>query len=354
MSFETATRQNLRPINQMDYIAGGIQVQSLPRVGYLARIHLHFSGTNTVTVGTGTAALSAKGPWNIWNRIRLQANQGTDIWNVTGYGSFLMDLLSFWRRQPDLSPDRSESYASTYVYSAGVANGANTWEFGLTIPIVPNERDMAGIVLLQSEMLTAQLRLEYNQLYGATFDFPVVTTGNATAALTNATTYPEIEIFTVPADPADQPPLTTLHQTLELQQSVASTGDNVVNLLRANTYMKIIHYLALNGALDTADITRGQFRYNNSEVPYDLTIRHQLQQQRRRYGTDLPVGTWVWDFFNQGLTNFGGGRDFVDGSSVAELQSILTIASGATLGSGNNWINTITEQLVNIGAPQAV
>lgn len=354
MPFEAATRQNLRPINQMDFVAGGRVAQSLPRVGYLARIYLHFSGVNTVTLNAATAALSPKGPWNLWSRLRVQANQGTDIYNVSGHGSYLLDLLSMYRRDPQASPDRAAAYAGSYLYSAGVAAGANNWEFGLCIPIVPNERDMAGILLLQSEMLTTQLVIEYSQMFGLTFDFPVTVTGGATAVMTAATTYPEIEIFTVPANAADQPPLTTLHQTIELIQPIASTGDQVVNLLRANTYMKLIHVVEANGALDTADVGRLQFKYNNSETPYDLTLRHQLQLQRRRYGADLPAGTFVWDFFHQGLPNFGGGRDFVDGSSVAELQSIVTLNAGTTLGGGNNNLRTITEQLVNLGAPQAV
>jgi hypothetical protein len=352
--FETATRQNLRPINQMDYVSAGRVAQSLPRVGYLARLYLHFSGTATVALGGGTATLSTKGPWNTWSRIRVLANQGTDIFNVSGYGAYLLELISMYRRDPQRSPDLAAAYAGAYLFGAAVASGANVWEFGLGIPIVPNERDMAGILLLQSEMLTTQLVLEYATAYGlVSQDFPVVTTGAATVTLVG-TSYPELEIFTVPAAPGDQPPLTTLHQTLELVQPIAATGDQVVNLLRANTYMKLIHVVELNGALDTVDVGRLQFRYNNSETPYDLSLRHQLQLQRRRYGTDLPVGSFVWDFFNQGLTNFGGGRDFVDGSSVAELQSIVSINTGATLGSGNNQLRTISEQLVNLGAPQAV
>src|SRR6476646_6715589 len=89
--FGKHSRQNFRPMNGLDFTASGRTSQPIPRVGYLGRIHIHFSGTLTVTLGGGTAALDALGPWNLCNRVRVQANSGQDIYSVSGYGAYLVD-----------------------------------------------------------------------------------------------------------------------------------------------------------------------------------------------------------------------------------------------------------------------
>ena len=353
MSFEQNTRQNLKPMGAMPFLAGGNQTQTLPRVGYLARLYVHVSLVTTVTVGTGTAAVSTKGPWNYINRVRLRANTVTDIFNTTGYGAFLMHDISNIARTPEASIGRSVAGVSPQVFSNGAANGANAVEFGFTIPVALNDRDNAGMILLQMETITAQLSFDWAQPYGLTNESPVVVTGNATAS-TVGNAYAMMELFSIPSQEADLPDLRTVHQVIETSYPVFGVGaDTVVNLMRANLYLRVLHYVTLNGALDTSFMDRMQLRYNNAETPYDLTRSMALQIQRARYGDDLPAGTYVFDMFYQGLPGFGGPRDIIAGGAVAELQSLISINSGATLGSGNNFVNTISQQIVNLNNPSA-
>lgn len=348
MGFLESTRQNVRQAGVLAYNAGQSSQLSLPRVGYLARLHIKVTGTMTVTPGTGSATLSEKGPWALLRRVRYQIGSGTELFNTSGYGAFLVDYHSKLGWEPD-DGQIGASYASQ-IYSAGVSSGANTWAFHLTIPIVPNERDLLGLILLQSEGTVTNVLLEWQSAGGATNDFPVVLTGNATAAFTgNANVY--VETFTVPAAIEDQPPLDRVHQVLETTTPITNTGDNVVKLLEENTYLRVIHSVEVNGALSTDSIDTVRFRYNVTDVPYELDRSMHLYLRRRAYVRDVPKGTFVWDFFDQGYPNYGGERDLVMASGLAELESILTVGSGVSLGSNNNVIRTITQQIVRVAAP---
>ncbi len=349
MAFNDSTRQNIR-------IAGGAlaynslqsSIMPIPRVGFLGRLHWHISGVMTVTPGTGTATLGSKAPWSLIRRLSLIANNGVNIFNTSGWGQYLIDIL----RKPSYEQEDgqiSAAYAAQ-VYAAAANTGANTWEFGATVPVVANERDIAGLLLLQSEGLVINFQVDWQAGGGATQDFPVVLTGNATATFAgNMSVYGET--FTIPGNLEDFPPIDTVFQTLEKVDNIGTIGENRIQLMRANTYVRIIHSVMLNGALNTTDVDSAAFTYNRTETPYLIDRKIQLQFQRYRYLRDLPVGTWVWEFFDQGYANFGGGRDLVDATALAELESLINIASGATLGSGNNTVTTITQQFVRLPAP---
>lgn len=349
--FGQNTRQTFIPTNPITYTQGQPVSIGLPRVGYLARIHWHFSGTLTVTLGGGTAALDVLGPWNLINRIRCIANSGQDIYSTTGYGNFLVEVT---RGPRGFAPQNSGFYNPGYntrVFAAATASGANTWEWGLTIPVALNEESEYGLVLLQNEMSQVQFATEFNaSIFSLTATAaPVLVTGAATATLTGTIT-PTLERFSVPADDMARPDITWLHQTLEFTQPVTNTGDNTINLYRDNIYVDLIHFLILNNAPDTLDIDRWRLQFNQSDVIYDFFNRPGLQLQRRRYDFDLPVGVVTYPLMDQGLAGFGDERDLVNGRATSELSSLITVASAATLGT-NPRVSTIVRQLVHMDMP---
>lgn len=351
MAFIDATRQSIRKVGTLTYASGGRAVLQMPRTGLLSRLYLHFSGTLTTVDGTGSLTLSGKGPWNLFNRVRFVANQGTSIFDTDGFAAHLLDVTSAGKMyEPD---DSNRSVAvSADIYRAGVtADTTNAWDFNLCINLTPNDRDMMGLVLLQTDQMAAELQIEFNAAGGATFDYPVVLTNDATATLTGTVTV-YAETFSLPATAADQPDITTLYQQLQRTDPVSAVGENRVNLLRANIYKGITHVVELNGALNSDSVERLRLQYNNADTPYDFNKQVIQAIQRRRYGRDLPAGVFKHDFYYQGVPGYGGARDLLSAAAVAELSSLVDIASGATLGSGNNKIHTITEQFVKLAQPQ--
>lgn len=351
--FGQNTRQNMRDMNTLAYGAGTTITGAFPRVGYLARVYYRFTGTITVTLGGGTATLDAAGPYNLIDRIRVLANSGQDIYSTTGYGNYLLNVASIG--QQGYNP-RDAGFITSYahsanVFAAGVAGGANAWQFGGVIPIALNEQSEMGLILLQNEMAQTTLSMQFNQnVYSlSTSVAPIVVTGAATATATG-TIYPMLETFSVPADPNARPDISWLHQILEFQQPIPSTGENTINLIRDNVYVDILHDVILNGVRNTNSIDRLRLVINQSDTPYDFQRNAALQLYRFQYHQDLPAGAFKFPLFYQGNPSFGDERDLVNGRATSELQSILTVATGTTLGSNAN-VNTITRQLIKLQAP---
>lgn len=350
VGFMSATRQNIRKLSQETYVSGGISQRQLTKTGLLSKILLHINGTMTITPGTGTAALSEQGPWALIRRVRFQMGNGTELFNVSGFMAYVVDLYARIGYEPD-DGQIGASFA-TDIYNAGVSTGANTWDFTLHLPIVPNDRDLAGLVLLQADAAAANLIIDWQVAGGATNEFPVVLTGNATAAFVG-TCDVYLETFTVPAEGQNMPPLDQLFQTIERQDPIFATGENVVKLLPDNTYVRVIHALIVNGALSSTALDEMLLRYNVSNVPYQIDRKMKLFLQRYHYTKDFPKGIYHWDFFDQGYANYGGQRDLVEATGLAEFESLIRIASGTSLGSNNNKIVTVTQQLVDVAVPAA-
>lgn len=349
-SFQHATRQNITNRGRADYSSGGQSSIALPEVGYLARIHVLFSGVMNVVPGTGTAVISERAPWNLLRRLRFEAGSGTAIFNTSGWGSYLVDLRSRLGYRPE--DGRISAPFAAQIYAAGASTGNNDWRFGLTIPITPNERDDAGMILLQAAGTVTQMMFEWQAAYGPTHDFPIVTTGNATASFVGGVKM-YLETFTVPSEGQSQAQLNTVHQTIERVDPISFVGDNTVKYLLQNTYTRLIHSVEINGLLNTDAVDRLILRYNLTDVPYDEDRPIQLYLDRRRYTRDMPKGVFVRELLDQGYPNFGGDRDLIQAKDLAALETILTIASGTVLGSNNNQIRTIQQQFVELGTPPA-
>lgn len=347
MSFLTATRQNITELPAQSY-DGNKKTFILPKVGLLSRLYLTFKGTNTIVEGTGTAAVSQYTAYNLIKRIRVLANSGASIFDVSGYGAYNINRLM--GRHSVLTDSLFDSGTDALVYSAPVAANANAWKFGLEIPIAINDRDPIGLILLQNNSTMITVEVEFNDVYGTADDgtVAVLTTGTATATISAATVGLSMEYFTVPRNQEDYPALNVIHQYLEESQPFAVTGPQIVTLQRGNTYLQLIHMLTANSLLNSAAVDRLRILYNQSEVPYNVTGQVQSLIQRKRYGGDLPNGTFVHDWYmSNGIPNLGNSRDFINSATVTEFQSELTIASGTTV-SGVTNLRTVKRQLIQI------
>lgn len=345
MGFNEKTRQNFTELPQQNVQPGGRVYFTLPPVGLLSRLFINIKGVMNVTPGTGTAVKSDRDAWNLIKRIRLIANSGTAIFDVSGYGTYLINhLMSF-----GCAPDKTifDRGVGTEVFAAGVANGNNDWLLSLQIPVAINQRDPMGLIMLQNSATNLQLEIDFNEAAGANNTIaPIVTTGNATAAFTGKVGC-MMEYFTVPREKEDYPPLNVIHQWIENQDSIVSTGEYVKTMQRGNTYMRLLHYLTLDNALNTAAVDKLKIVYNQAETPYMINKPSQMALQRSRYGMDLPKGTYAHDWYmSNGVVGHGNARDFINTMMVTEFQSIIDIASGSTVPAGKSFINTLTEQLI--------
>jgi hypothetical protein len=280
---------------------------TLPKTGLLARIYLALRGTVSGTV----TAPNALGFSSIASRIRVQANSGIDIFNVSGPGyCYLL----------------RNSLESEYIDPVGQNTGttavsATTFNLDVVIPIALNMRDPTGLIMLQNEQTIVNLFIDW--LADAS-----VGTG-ATVALTTGDAF--LEVFTVPPDPKDWPPLNVIHQCLEDQQAIAAAGDFPYYWPRGNTYVGVYHGAGI-GAAGSDSFNRFAVRVNQSDylqsTPVDfLDMEYRLQKGRAR-----PAGGVFVDLLaTSGLGCYGLARDMFNSALVTDLASVITATGAVTL-----------------------
>lgn len=318
--FRYGSRKRVQRVGAITYSAGqAASPLELPRVGFLAGIVINFSGTATGATGT-----TAKGPWALFSRVRLNLNLGAaNIYDTTGYGNYLLNLVN----GADLS--KAKGFSAT----------ASNVNFSLYIPVAVNLADAfsTGLLLLQDPQVRATLEVVW---------------GNPTDAFVGATAVSgTAEVHYVYWEVPDlskvsAPPL-VLHRVLEDVQPVAQTGDNIYTVPRQGTLLQLLHVLELNGALSDA-WDRHRIILNRVDTILDQSrgVIYALDvvggHRPMADTVQLPTGVIPIDLYRaMGVTNYGDLRDALDTEAVTTTESVVTVSSGATLGANNNFLRTV-------------
>ena len=313
--FQNKTRRKVIPLSIQTKGASNPLVWEIPKTGLLAGIYLRISGA----VAGSLSAQNALGFSSIVSRVRLVGNAGIDIINITGphYHWLLKDNLEHFI---DVSPASSGITAIT----------ATTFDLSMWLPVSLNGRDPLGLIMLQNEETLLTLEVEFNA------DANV-----ATGATVTATVQPVIEIFTVPVDPADYPPLNVLHQIVSDTVAIGAAGDYSYRWARGNTYVQVLHGMGLN-TTPADNWTEYKLRVNQSEnilryVPLTLNLEY-----ARTHGRARVLGTIAVDMIGtSGLGNYGSTRDLLYSALVTELESVITAVGAGTL-------YTVRRQLITL------
>src|SRR5215471_8561954 len=284
---------------------GGTTSINLPKTGLLAGIFLAIRGsvTGTVTVPNPLGFAS------VVNRVRLTLNSGIDIFNVSGagYNYLLREVIE--SEYIDISGQNNSRSAVT----------AAAFNLDMFIPVAINMRDPLGLILLQNEQTLLTLNVDWN-----------ADTNVATGATITATAVPYIELFTVPVDPQDFPPINIIHQTLEDQQAISGAQDWVYNWPRGNTYLQVLHGVGI-GAAGADGFSKAQIRVNQSDYLQSTDIPYLDLEFRRIRGRARPAGAIFFDLLGtSGLGNYGLTRDVFNSSLVTDLASVITTGAAYT------------------------
>lgn len=337
--FLKMTRQNMNTVDIIDYEDGraGDPVY-ISKVGYLAKVYLEFKGTLTCTHATKTSfTKAADAPYNILRNIRMKLNGGVTIWDTSGFGTYLRNLLDVRNNViDDIVSGRDVFQFEDDVSDTGEENDI---QFTVELPIMINERDPIGLLMLQSDKAKAQLDV--------TFDRPEVlmTDDDVTCSLTGTITI-HTETFDIPGNTDARPDPRVVHIVEQDQIALTGTGRNKYVFRPGKIYQRAIFRVLIDGAAaaDSA-VENMSLVYNQNKIPYDVSASLIRYLNRKRYGRDLPAGVYVWDFGYQGMPILGNGRDYVDASSITEFWNIITIASGTSFGTSNNIVECIAESL---------
>lgn len=319
--FVANTKRRVIPLPGLVKPAGGGQTRiALPKVGLLSSIFLDVRGAIAQGVAGGENVL---GKSSVIRRVRLNVNGAVDVINISGpgYHWLLRDFLGMFGDMVGPATD-----ARTAVAVDAALN------LGMILPVAVQERDPIGLILLANNETSAELIVEWEA------DANVATTATVTATAT-----PYLEVFSIPEDPRDRPPLNFVHQTIEDPAvAVAGAGDVTYDWPRGQIYLGVYHGLGLN--VTPADAaSRIRLRVNQSDFAYDSAVPGGVDlDYTRAHGRARTLGVYPFDLSgSSGLGVFGSARDFIDSSKVSDLASIITATGAGTL-------YTVRRQLVKV------
>jgi hypothetical protein len=321
---------------------------TLPKVGLLSRLYLGVTvtGTGATSTGTITPAADGRAPHGLVAGLSLRVNGGSSWYDVSGYGTYLVNAAEDAQALPAIAPDtgRGTAYldatAAVYSYLENPDDGPTT--FGLEVPLCLSASNPLGMLLLQNDLTNVELEVRWSD-------------ATAFAAVTGAATFTiaadvalVAEIFDIP--PADafaaffRPMLRWGHWHREERQDVVSTGRgaNVVGLDNHDTYLKILHTYMASGMVIGNAVDALRFVLNRSTYLFDHDAATHRRRQRRAMGKDLAA--WVWDFFATGTL-----RDAIHADAYTDIRSELDITSAPA----GSYLLTAAEKLVDLGEPGA-
>jgi len=337
--FLRETRQAVNTVGRIDYKSG---VSGAPmfisKVGFLAKLIIKFKGTVTCSHASKTTfSKAADAPWAIIKNIGLKMNGGVGIWNTTGFGAYLRNLLDV--RNNTLDSIVAGRDVFEFGNTVSVGGTANALKFTLELPIQINDRDPVGLLMLQSDKVVCQLDVAWDVPAVLMTDTDITTT--VTGSLTVTT-----EVFEIPDNEDARPDPRLLHVVEEDQIPLVGTGKTRYTFRPGKIHQRAIFRILINGAAaNEADILDMALVYNQNKTPYSVDADILRYLNRKRYGRDLPAGVYVWDWGYQGIPMLGNGRDYVNTAKITEFWNVVNIASGAVFGTNNNIIQCVTEAL---------
>jgi hypothetical protein len=338
--FRGNTRQRHQRILSRAYALNtALEPITIPQVGYLAAVIVQFRGTVTLS---GAGALADLGPWNLVSKFVLESNQGAGtLFDLSGYGAFLVGAQLERGFRPDLAGSGGTTPSSDY-FAAPVASGANAWALSWYLPVSLNNGKQfeTGLINLQAPEVRLTLKIQTNGALTDVATLVTATTGNFFVSYL----YYEVP----PPEMVYQPPLMVARR-LEEQQSITQVGDFIYQIPRAGTLLSLMQYTRLNGARsDSIDEFRLPLNYNDTVYVYDRQTLKLLN--RMWHDTEFPTGVYEWDFWHsEEELSEGDTRDAFDTEAVTTMQFVTKISAGATLGSGNNFQNSIRTIMQSIG-----
>jgi hypothetical protein len=310
MSFEgNTTLKRIFVGNITRPVGGGVATPlALPRTGILARIWIDTTGS----IAGSLSNANAGGMASLINRVRVTAQGGQDLFNMSGLGYHYL-----YRPMNDLQRDILQTS------SPFAAVTATTFDVSMVLPLQVNMRDHAGLFMLQNEQTLVTINLDY--LADATA---------ATGATVTQTTKVYADIFTVPPTAADWPDMSLVHQVLEDQLVVSGAGNVIYEWPRGSIYLRMGHGLGINQS-GSDYFTSYQIKRNESDIIYDVqdtVIEDKTWTFIHGTAAARKAGVFGWEGLGwSGLGSYGMARDTLDSHRLTNMKTSVVASAASTL-----------------------
>lgn len=339
-----ATTRTYAGLNLTDYV-------SILQTGIVSQLSVKFSGTLTVALPTGTAASTARWPYDLIRALRFSANGQSNLINVSGAKLKMRDIMA----RGDLSdrgvangiggasPGTARTQGTLALASESWGVGSNVTaiaaaayavELHWMVPVAFDQVLLQGAIFAQTASTDLNLAIDWAP---ATDLF--VLTGTATVALAG-TLVVEATIYSIPQGPDGNivvPDLSSFHSLIQTRNPQLANGVNEIKLAGQGVgrqLMRVFHQL-WNGAtpvpLPVNSTNFGQlgWRFGGNDTPEIWTDgQHARYAMERLYNCDAGA---FYGFFCHDFCAENAFRDSVDEGAATELRLIVEVPSGVSL-----------------------
>ena len=313
--FLAMTRENLQTLPKVAGVENATVSFELPRARLLARIQLLIEARFRVTHGTkNTFTPAIFAPYNLLRRIQVDLNNGFSSFKISGADAYICNLMHINSHTFERSTD---PHAQVYMTNKAASGGAvNNLKFTVDLPIALNDRDPIGLILLQNEETMVTVSVDV----GRALDLLHDKTG-FTVELESMSITPVLQTFTIPVDPEALPDLSILKLVHSLTKEIPGAGVTTLKLPVGLTYRKLILYIedAAGGIPEDRITSDIEILFNQADRPYTVNPKVLRALNTRSFGKVLPAGVYIFDWSDQGLTNYGGSRDYIDTERLTEF-----------------------------------
>jgi len=347
MPFRYGTvRRRINIGNYVVTLGGAIPTIVIPQVGMLGRLLIDIEGTYTKANATGTNFYD--GYDAIINRARVGLNNGSaNLVDLSGVGINIINQ--------DLSPKLPLKRG--LITTAG----AQTFTYKFILPINANQRRQfeMGLINLQAPELRANVDLSFNQQ-------ATIFATSADVTLFAATANCSYEYYEIPdLNKFELPPLTLVRTIEEAPIAIAATGLQLYQIPRLGTMIDFHSVVTLAKVYTTVltKLSNFAWRYNKSDVQYDVTIGDWETYEAEMYGrigstSFLNASAISFNLWAAGDRETDGGdfRDAIDTEENTTTESLITVAAGTTLTAGQDnifYVRRVVQRIVQAPAPVA-
>lgn len=314
--FAMATRQNWQMLPAISGELNSTISFNLPKVRYLSKVRLLVEAVITATHASATTYTPAPfAPFSLLRKVSMDINNGFSPFKLSGKELYLYSLI----RNNAGVYDVKNSGRGRVVQgvAAGPGGVANTVRFVADLPVNVNDRDPIGMILLQNEETVVTVTVDFADLDGL-----APATSGYTFDVSNIKVTPMVETFSLPVARDAQPDISVLKLVHSTTQTISGSGVQTLALPVGNTYRKLALYIEDDSGVGVADADiAGNFELvlNQADIPYNIKPSVLAAINQEQFDTILPQGLYVFDFSYQGLSGYGGSRDFIDTERLTEF-----------------------------------
>lgn len=329
---------------------GGTDTVMIRKSDILAQLLLRFSGTLTITPGTGTVATTGRWPYDLARNVRFNANGQSNLLAASGLKFKVRDFV---HNQPLTDRGISQTVAGAARTQGTLAQDGETWGVGSqtsaiaggsyavelewVLPVCDDEVDLAGAIFCATTSTDLELIVDWAtqaQLFALTGNATVALTGNFSVVATK---------YAIPEGPDGEiiiPDLSLFHQLIQTPGIAPVNGPNEQRLSGQGPGKSVLRLLAQvwnnTGTASEAPLVMSDtnfgtisWKYASSEEPDRFLGGTHLREHNARWA-NTDIGG-IWGFANHEFAAQNALRDIVDMGTHSELRHYFEIASGVAL-----------------------